>query len=197
MEGRHPRGNGGDERRRRKDAAAGKPQEKARKPQQTKITCRRSPSGSAEQKTTNDMFRQQLSAALETAVREAGYAFYRGFEYRLNEKPLRFPAAWCAPPKMIRIDGRREGEATYRVTLHLMEKNLRYDETLKEQAWDRMERDALRIIRRAESCDEMFCAENIALTPAEFSLTVHGELSMKAEFDIRTDFRTEDKNDRP
>lgn len=142
------------------------------------------------------MFRERLSAALETAVRKTGYAFYRGFEYRLNEKPLRFPAVWCVPPKMIRIDGREEGEATYRVTLHLMEKNLRYDETLKERAWDRMEQDALRIIRRTEPCDGIFCAENIVLTPAEFSLTVHGELSIKAEFDVRTDFGSDEKTER-
>ena len=139
------------------------------------------------------MFRTRLSAALEKAARKTGYAFYRGFEYRLNEKPLRFPSVWCAPPKMIRIDGRMEGEATYRVTMHLMEKNLRYDETFKERIWDRMEQDALRIIRLTEPCDGIFCAENIALTPAEFSLTVHGELSLKAEFDVRTDFRPDEK----
>ncbi len=147
-------------------------------------------------KKSNDMFRERLSAALEAAVRKTGYAFYRGFEYRLNEKPLRFPAVWCVPPKMIRIDGREEGEATSRVTLHLMEKNLRYDETLKERAWDRMEQDALRIIRRTEPCDGIFCAENIVLTPAEFSLTVHGELSIKAEFDVRTDFGSDEKTER-
>lgn len=72
----------------------------------------------------------------------------------------------------------------------------RYDEQAKERQWAEMERDALAMIGRIGKQQGIFCTGNIALTPAEFSLTRQGELSMKAEFDARLYFPNE-PDDKP
>ena len=66
------------------------------------------------------MLRNQLSAAVESAAQELGYGFRQGFEYRMGEVPIRFPAVWLVPPHVVRVEGREEGEIVYRATLHLM-----------------------------------------------------------------------------
>lgn len=137
------------------------------------------------------MLRKQLRAAIEKAARQSGYEFFQGFPYRMNSITVRFPALWLVPPKMTRIDGRREGEARYRVEMHLMHLNRKFTETDKEQRWETMERDALRIINRIGPEEGIFCTAAISLTPSEFTLTAHGELSLKAEFDATLYFDTE------
>ena len=59
------------------------------------------------------MLRNQLSAAVESAAQELGYGFRRGFEYRMGEVPIRFPAVWLVPPHVVRVEGREEGEIVY------------------------------------------------------------------------------------
>lgn len=134
------------------------------------------------------MIRNQLSESIKAATETIGYHFYEGFEYRMNEKGIHLPAIWLIPPKMSRINGRNEGEATYRVILHLMHPNQRYDEPDKNLQWDAMEQNLLKITNRIISQQGVFCIENITLTPAEFTLTKQGELSVKAEFDMRMYF---------
>lgn len=142
------------------------------------------------------MLRNQLSAAVESAAQELGYGFRQGFEYRMGEVPVRFPAVWLVPPRVTRVEGREEGEIVYRATLHLIRLDRRYDEQAKERQWAEMERDALAMIGRIGKQQGVFCTGNIALTPAEFSLTRQGELSMKAEFDARMYFPNE-PDDKP
>ena len=93
----------------------------------------------------------------------------------MGEVPIRFPAVWLVPPHVVRVEGREEGEIVYRATLHLMR---------------------LAMIGRIGKLQGIFCTGNIALTPAEFSLTRQGELSMKAEFDARLYFPNE-PDDKP
>lgn len=133
------------------------------------------------------MPRNQLSALIRKISEELGYHFYEGFEYRMNECALKLPAAWLSPPKTSRIDGRRERKVTYRVVLQLMQYNRRYDESGKNRVWDELERDALRLTDRLIPQQSVFCTENISTTPAEFTLTRQGELSLRVEFDVRTD----------
>ena len=54
------------------------------------------------------MPRNQLSALIRKTAEKLGYHFYEGFEYRMNECALKFPAVWLSPPKTSRVEGRRE-----------------------------------------------------------------------------------------
>ena len=82
------------------------------------------------------MLRNQLSAAVKNAAENLGYAFYKGFGYRMNEKSINFPAAWWAPPKIRSVHGRNEGFVIYRVELVLMAANRKYDEAAKNHFAD-------------------------------------------------------------
>ncbi len=133
------------------------------------------------------MPRNQLSALIRKTAEKLGYHFYEGFEYRMNECALKFPAVWLSPPKTSRVEGRRERKITYRVVLHLMQCNRKFDESAKNRVWDGLERDALRLTDRLTPQQNVFCTENISMAPAEFTLTRQGELSLRVEFDVRTD----------
>ena len=134
------------------------------------------------------MLRNQLYAAVKNAAENLGYAFYEGFGYRMNEKSINFPAAWWAPPKIRSVHGRNEGFVIYRVELVLMAANRKYDEAAKNQIWDQLEEHALKIYSEIIDDQGVFCTDNITLTPAECSLTRQGELSLKAEFDVKMSF---------
>ncbi len=77
------------------------------------------------------MPRNQLSALIRKTAEKLGYHFYEGFEYRMNEGALKFPAVWLSPPKTSRVEGRRERKITYRVVLQLMQCNRKFDESAK------------------------------------------------------------------
>ena len=126
------------------------------------------------------MLRNQLSAAVKNAAENLGYAFYEGFGYRMNEKSINFPAAWWAPPKIRCV--------ICRVERVLMAANRKYDEAAKNQIWDQLEEHALKIYSEIIDDQGVFCTDNITLTPAECSLTRQGELSLKAEFDVKMSF---------
>ena len=68
-----------------------------------------------------------------------------------------------------------------------MQCNRKFDESAKNRVWDGLERDALRLTDRLTPQQNVFCTENISMAPAEFTLTRQGELSLRVEFDVRTD----------
>ena len=134
------------------------------------------------------MLRTLLTTALRKAVEQGGYTFYEGFEYRLTERSLTLPAAWMLPPKMTCVNGRNEGTVTYRLTLYLMQRAKQHTEAEKNLVWDSMEQELLALLNRLLPEEGIFSIENIASSPAEFSLTRQNELSLKTECDVRLYF---------
>lgn len=134
------------------------------------------------------MLREKLNSIIGWAAETRGYDVLRGFRYRLPGEVMAFPAAWVLPVQMARVDGRHEGYLTYKVVLHLMQLDRKYTPEQKERAWNDMELDALHVADLILSRDEVAIVENISTLPAERSLTQHGELSLKVEFEVRMSF---------
>lgn len=134
------------------------------------------------------MLREKLNRAVRRAAETEGYTPYVGFQYRMQGEITRFPAAWMLPPQMVRAEGRYEGTLTYRVTLYLMKPDKKYDGPQKEKLWDDMETDALRMAETVRVAEGVHLAEVVSAEPAERTLSRHGELSLKALFEIRMSF---------
>lgn len=134
------------------------------------------------------MYRKKLYSALRSAVKANGYNLYSGFPYSLNGTPMLFPAAWLSPPEICRVEGRKEGFFTYSVTLQLMQMAIKMTPELREQKWGEMEGSAMDIISAAGDNTELFNIQNITMSPAEYTLSKHGEISMKVTFEARMHF---------
>lgn len=127
------------------------------------------------------MRREELIEIVHRAVAAEGYAFHTGEVHTVGGIVRVWPAAWLSPPAMQKIDGRREGEATWRVTLHFMALPAG---SSAESLWSTLERDALSVAGGI-AADEAVCAiANVSCTPARGSLTPQGEVSVALQADI-------------
>ena len=129
------------------------------------------------------MFRTRLRSFIQQEAEKSGYHFRNGFLYRITRNDLTFPALWMEPPSLTDAIGRHEGKITYHVTLHLITSGKNYDEAEKEAQWENLEKQALTWTQNLLAHDDIFSVDKIRCSPAEFSLTNRGEISLKIEFD--------------
>lgn len=134
------------------------------------------------------MMREKMIVALTDAVRSKNYTLYTGVEYRINEQIKMLPAAWLIPPKLIRIEGRNHGMATYAVAMHLMTGGKYLSEDQKFVAWSTLEQDAIAIHNMLNSHANITSATDLQCLPAEFTLSNHGEISVGVSFNIQIGF---------
>ena len=128
------------------------------------------------------MKREELTGLVRTAAAGRGYAFHTGEEHEINGSVRVYPAAWLAPPAVVGHTGRREGETTFRVTLHLMALPQRDAEA--EILWQALEKDALSIAIQIAESHAVCSVTNVSCTPARQSLTAHGETSVALSCDV-------------
>lgn len=134
------------------------------------------------------MLREKLYAAIGRAVRERGYTFYSGFEHSMNGTLSKFPAAWLSPLEVTEVEGREEGYVTYLATVSLMNLISKASAAQKEIYWDRMEEEAGAIAHMTGNDPAVCDVMNIKMSPAEYSLSKHGEISMRLSFEARMHF---------
>ncbi len=138
------------------------------------------------------MFRTEILGLFREAASEAGLHFQHGFPYRMSRANLPLPALWLEPLVLREIEGRDEGTLCYRLSMYLMCADRKYDEAQKEEQWGALERTALEMIRAIVLKKTLLQISNVSCTPAEFTLTNRGELSIKCEFDLRIAFSEPD-----
>lgn len=133
------------------------------------------------------MKRKELIELVRAAAFGRGYTFHTGEEHTIGGSVRAYPAAWLVPPAVSEHTGRREGETTFRVTLHLMalpagarEAGGEGGETL----WQALERDALSVARELAGSPAVCAVRNVRCIPARGSLTPHGETSVALSCDI-------------
>ena len=136
--------------------------------------------------------RKILTAGLERAAGEAGYAFYSGFGYRCGGTVCRFPAVWLMPPRLTEAATGDEGEALYRVEMVLMAAGAGVDGRGRERVWNRLERDALSICRRLARTAGVVRVWAAECGPGECPMTAAGEVSLKVSFRVSLFFRADD-----
>ena len=121
----------------------------------------------------------EIVAQVATAY---GYNFHTGEEHLINSSVRNYPAAWLTPPVVCARTGRREGEITWRLTLHFMA--LPDAGVPAENTWRGLERDAIETVKGVAEFPEVCAVENVRCTPADRSLTVHGERSVALTCDV-------------
>lgn len=127
------------------------------------------------------MKRDKLAGIVRRAASEREYAFYTGETHALGATVREYPAAWLAPPVVHSVSGRREGEVTYRMVLHLVALPTAAE---SESLWANLEADALQIAAKIAG-DEAVCGvSGVSCTPARGSLTAHGEISVALRCDV-------------
>ncbi|MCL2560878.1 MAG: hypothetical protein FWE10_00960 [Rikenellaceae bacterium] len=137
------------------------------------------------------MTREKLTQAVAEAVEASGFAFQTGFGYRIALEIKRLPAAWLHPPTLEKKEGRNEGFIIYGVELDLVEICCTEGGNIadvKERQWAALEDKAREICRRIGEAECVQVVTDIALKPAEMSLTAKGELSLGVRFRVRMSY---------
>lgn len=134
------------------------------------------------------MTRKKLTEAVAATVEECGFTFQTGGEYRIASELRKLPAAWLHPPELTANEGREEGFKTYSVEIELIEQYAGNKPLAKEEQWDGLEARAAQICALVGARAEIQVVSDIALSPAELSLTARGELSLNLKFKVRMPF---------
>ncbi len=134
------------------------------------------------------MTRKALAHALGEIAHGMEYCFYSGFSHRIGETIVAYPAMWLTPPEVTAVEGRAQGRVRYRVALQLMQLARKATPEQKEEILCALEEGALEVCRALESRCEVVSASLVGCTPAEFSLTNHGEISMTLKMDVEMPF---------
>ena len=134
------------------------------------------------------MNRTHLEGVAEALAVQAGYSFHTGPEGDMGHTVRSYPAAWLAPLSLHTVEGRRHGQATYDMTLHLMHSGARLSPAERRAALARMENDALDIFSALSSDARVLCVDQLSVKPGTFVLTPHGEVAQTATARIITSF---------
>lgn len=134
------------------------------------------------------MTRKLLIEAVEEACRECGFAFTTGFGYRLASQVGQLPAAWLETPKLEKTEGRAEGVKHYTLKINLLDRCQGHAASEKEACWGMLEEKASRILQLIGEAQCVRAVGVAEFTPAEFSLTAGGELSLTMSFGVQVPF---------
>ncbi|MDR2885838.1 MAG: hypothetical protein LBU95_03535 [Rikenellaceae bacterium] len=149
------------------------------------------------------MTRKLLAQALQQTAHKLGYAFYSEFDHRMGETIIAYPTLWLSPPRIVAVEGRREGRIRYRITMHLMKLaqqaraagdgldfggQVAGPDGAREQLWCALEAGAIEVCRGLADSRHVAAATLMDCAPAEFSLTNHGEVSICLKMDVDMNF---------
>lgn len=146
------------------------------------------------------MKREELIRLVGAAATALGYTFHTGEGHLAGGTVRSYPAVWLIPPVVGSHSGRREGETTMRLVLHLMALPFAAPApgaatgttpaattsgaAAPETSWQILQRDALQIARSLAEDPAVCSVEGISCTPARQSLTSHGESSVTLTCDV-------------
>ena len=133
------------------------------------------------------MNRAQLEGALRVLSQSHGYSFSSLPAHRLAEVK-RLPAVVLEPPTVDKVEGRGHGRITYNVTLHILSLAAKLSAEERSLALQQMESDVLAIFAALSENERVIVVDGLGITPQEFVLTTHGDISQTARAKVVTHF---------
>lgn len=134
------------------------------------------------------MTRKKLITAFKEIAQESGFDFHTGFEYRIAHEVRQFPAAWLYPLKLVKTEGRQEGIKYYDAKIVLLALPPSQDELASQNELERLERAASKMCLMLGANECVRTITDTEYTPAEFSLTAAGEVSISLEMKVQMPF---------
>lgn len=111
-----------------------------------------------------------------------------GFTKEMTESRLDFPLIWYEPPVLIRKKGEQEGFITYKIRLHLLEKNRNLSAEDHQKIREKLEQRVIFLCDSVTNHPKIRTVELISCTPEESARTNYGEISVAAHLEIDTIF---------
>lgn len=127
-----------------------------------------------------------ISEILKKYATEHGMKFMSGHAKQMTETKLSFPLIWLEPLVLTQRAGRKDGTATFRVKLHIMQLNSNFPKKPLEEAWDEMMAIAINLFDSLADNPDVICTKNLSCAPATSRMTNYGELAVTAAFDVDT-----------
>lgn len=132
------------------------------------------------------ILRKTLKQAFEK-IYPHPFDFGTGFLEEINSGAYKLPCIWVCPFELAGKTGRSEGTKTYAGTIYLIESSEGLSPAEKDDAWDAMERTALRAINEIiETVDEVTAFDKIKCIPNEGAYTGFNDISLKVTFEVTT-----------
>ena len=133
------------------------------------------------------MNRAQLESALRLLSQSHDYSFESLPAHRLAEVK-RLPAVVLEPPTVALVEGRKHGRISYNVTLHVLCLAAKLSAEERSNSLQKMESDLLEIFSDLSEDERVIVVDELGITPREYALTNHGEISQTARAKVVTHF---------
>jgi hypothetical protein len=134
------------------------------------------------------MNRTILCSAIEGLVSKCGY------EFQLNDKShypttvCRYPAAFAYPPEFVRMEGRKHGRITYKLSLILAQQGAKLSPVEQNDKIAEMEQQMVDIFVELSNVGSVAVVEGLTISPTSPTIDNHGAISIVGEAEVVTIF---------
>ncbi len=134
------------------------------------------------------MNRTILCSAIEGLVSECGY------DFQLNDKACypttvcRYPAAFMSQPDFLRLEGRKHGRITYKITLRLAQQAAKLSPKERNAIVAEMEEQLMGIFVNLSHNEIIAVIEDLTITPYAEAIDAHGAIAIEAKANVVTIF---------
>lgn len=130
------------------------------------------------------MLRTYLADALAALATARSYAFASAPDDYLPQHCRTWPVAWLTPPELKEQEGRRHGRVVYTVALTLLDRAARRDAAARNARLAELEEALVEIFTELSQQERVIAVERLAVQPALYARTPHGDLSQRATAEV-------------
>ena len=134
------------------------------------------------------MNRALLQGAVEGLVSAYGYTFLVEHKERAPFHITAYPAAFMAPPKFNKQEGRRFGKITYDISLVLMRQGAKLSSAERNERYADMERELVEMFVKLSKLPQIASVNDLTITPYTSTIDHHGAIAMVATAQVTTLF---------
>lgn len=134
------------------------------------------------------MNRTLLGSAIEDLVSDYGYSFTLNDESNYPTTLHRYPAAYMFQPKFVRIEGRKHGRITYKVSLQLAQQGAKLSPAERSSLIAEMEQQMVDIFVQLSKAEQVALVEELSISPASQAIDNHGAVTISGNAEVVTIF---------
>lgn len=134
------------------------------------------------------MFRAYLSGTIEGIVSQFGYNFQLGDKAHYPTTVCRYPAAFMSQPEFTKMEGRKQGRITHKVTLRLAQQGAKLSNAERNALLNTMEQELIEVFVVLSQAECVAVVDKLSIAPYSETIDSHGAIALEAEAYVTTIF---------
>ena len=133
------------------------------------------------------MNRAILCSAIEGLSSKYGYSFHLNDESYLPVTISRYPAAFMLRPEFVKMEGRKHGRITYKVSLTLAQQGAKLSPQERSDKFAEMENQMIQLFVDLSREQRVAVVDNLSITTKD-AVDTHGAIAIEGKANVETIF---------